>query len=115
MDERRSEEEKKWRSEEEIDGKKRECYNNENNDSDSDDDNDSNDDNKDGEENDNRDSVKKEKHFSGGFSIEQCMVAVRLKAKEREEAANNRQPEIVHDGQDGTCYLMLSALFWYTV
>ena len=98
------------KAQEEIDGKKIECYKDENNDGDSDDDNDSNDDNKDGEENDNRDSVKKEKYFSGGFSIEQCMVAVRLKAKEREEAANNRQPEIVRDGQDGTCYLMLHAL-----
>ena len=84
---------------EELDGRKEEC-NDENGDSDSDDDNVD----KDGEKNDNGNNVKNEKHFSGGFSIEQCMVAVRLKAKEREEAANNRQPEIIRHGQDGTCY-----------
>ena len=34
-----------------------------------------------------------EKKFSGGFSLEQCVAAVRLKAREREEAAQNRNPE----------------------
>ena len=34
-----------------------------------------------------------EKKFSGGFSLEQCVAAVRLKAREREEASQNRNPE----------------------
>ena len=54
-----------------------------------------------------RNSNKEEKSFSGGFSLEQCMVAVRLKAKEREEAANNRQPETMPDGPDGWCFTVL--------
>jgi hypothetical protein len=33
------------------------------------------------------------KKFGGGFSMEQCMAAVRVKAREREEAANSRFPE----------------------
>ena len=40
------------------------------------------------------------KKYTGGFSVEQCMIAVRLKAKEREEAANNRVP--VQDKTDGS-------------
>ena len=40
------------------------------------------------------------KKYTGGFSVEQCMIAVRLKAKEREEAANNRLP--VTDKTDGS-------------
>ena len=63
-----------------------------------------------GSDNDNefdRNSNKEEKSFSGGFSLEQCMVAVRLKAKEREEAANNRQPETMPDGPDGWCFTVL--------
>lgn len=54
-----------------------------------------------------RESVKVEaveKKFSGGFSLEQCVAAVREKAREREEAAQNRMPDI-STGANGGMYL----------
>ena len=42
-----------------------------------------------------------DKKFSGGFSLEQCVAAVRLKAKEREEAAQHRIPASVEGTKEG--------------
>jgi hypothetical protein len=42
-----------------------------------------------------------EKKFSGGFSLEQCVAAVRLKAREREEAAQHRIPPAVEGTREG--------------
>ena len=42
-----------------------------------------------------------DKKFSGGFSLEQCVAAVRLKAKEREEAAQHRVPPAVEGTKEG--------------
>ena len=42
-----------------------------------------------------------DKKFSGGFSLEQCVAAVRLKAKEREEAAQHRIPPAVEGTKEG--------------
>jgi hypothetical protein len=42
-----------------------------------------------------------EKKFSGGFSLEQCVAAVRLKAREREEAAQHRIPPAIEGTREG--------------
>ena len=60
---------------------------------------------------DGRESVKvevAEKKFSGGFSLEQCVAAVREKAREREEAAQNRMPDISAGANGGmySCYVL---------
>lgn len=51
-----------------------------------------------------KDNVKEkegDKKFSGGFSLEQCVAAVRLKAKEREEAAQHRVPPAIEGTKEG--------------
>ena len=47
-----------------------------------------------------------DKKFSGGFSLEQCVAAVRLKAKEREEAAQHRVPAAVVGTKEGDYDMM---------
>lgn len=46
-----------------------------------------------------------EKKFSGGFSLEQCVAAVRLKAREREEAAQHRIPPAVEGTREGEKFI----------
>lgn len=102
---------------------KKDLYDNRNNNNDDDDDND-NDSDSGEDDNDNdggsreddgstvngtnksneKDTIKEkegEKKFSGGFSLEQCVAAVRLKAKEREEAAQHRIPPAIEGTKEG--------------
>ena len=81
------------------------------------DDDDENDDDDD-DEGEGEDNEEQEvKKFSGGFSMEQCVAAVRLKAREREEAAQGRQPvgvsTVTSDGQDGTFHFYLIFSFHF--